>query len=189
EGLAAIRRPARWTGITGMWPSAGLVSRSGVYGCWPDVFGSLGPMARTVKDLATLLDVMAGYDPEDPITACGVGHIPETFTAFLNKNGLQGARLGILRESIGLNSEPDSEDFKKISEVFDRAVDELRAAGADIVDPIVIPKIKELLAKRSGGPGETDESFKNYYGRSAKPPFKTPAEAIASPDFAKAIKR
>jgi amidase len=189
EGLASIRRPSTWNCITGMRPSAGLVSRGGVYGCWPEIFGSLGPMARTVKDLATLLDLMVGYDPEDPITARGVGRIPETFTKFLNKDGLKGARLGILRESIGLNAEPDSEDFKKISEVFDRAVGELKAAGAEVVDPIVIPKNKELLAKRSGGPGETDQSFKNYYGRSANPPFKTPAEAIASPDFAKVVKR
>ena len=189
EGLASIRRPSTWNGIAGMRPSAGLVSRGGVYGCWPEVFGSLGPMARTVKDLATLLDTMVGYDPEDPITARGVGHIPDTFTKFLNKDGLKGARLGILRESIGLNAEPDSEDFKKISEVFDRAVGELKATGAEIVDPIVIPKVKELLAKRSGGPGEADLSFRNYYGRSANPPFKTPEEVIASPDFAKVVKR
>jgi amidase len=189
EGLASIRRPSTWNGITGMRPSAGLVSRGGVYGCWPEIFGSLGPMARTVKDLATLLDVMVGYDPEDPITARGIGHIPDTFTKFLNKDGLKGARLGILRESIGLNAEPDSEDFKKVTEVFDKAIGELKVAGAEIVDPIVIPKIKELLAKRSGGPGETDQSFKNYYGRSANPPFKTPEEAIASPDFAKVVKR
>jgi len=189
EGLASIRRPSTWNCISGMRPSAGLVSRGGVYGCWPEIFGSLGPMARTVKDLATLLDVMVGYDPEDPITARGVGHIPDTFTKILNRDGLKGVRLGILRESIGLNAEPDSEDFKKVSEVFDRAVGELKAAGAEIVDPIAIPKIKELLAKRSGGPRETDQSFKNYYGRSASAPFKTPEEAIASPDFGKVVKR
>ena len=189
EGLASIRRPSTWNCISGMRPSAGLVSRGGVYGCWPEIFGSLGPMARTVKDLATLLDAMVGYDPEDPLTARGVGHIPDSFARFLNKDGLKGARLGILRESIGLNAEPDSEDFKKVSEVFDRAIDELKAAGAEIVDPIVIPKIKELLAKRSGGPGDTDQSFKNYYGRSASAPFKNPEEAIASPDFGKVVKR
>ncbi len=189
EGLASIRRPSTWNCIAGMRPSAGLVSRGGVYGCWPEIFGSLGPMARTVKDLSTLLDVMVGYDPEDPITARGVGHIPDSFTKFLNKDGLKGARLGILRESIGLNSEPDSEDYQKIQEVFDKAVGELKAAGAEIVDPVVIPNVKELLAKRSGAPGETNESFKNYYGRSAKAPFKTPEEAIAHADFAKVVKR
>ena len=189
EGLASIRRPSTWNCIAGMRPSAGLVSRGGVYGCWPEIFGSLGPMARSVQDLSTLLDAMVGYDPEDPLTARGVGHVPDTFTKFLQRDGLKGARLGILRESIGLNAEPDSEDFKKISEVFDRAVGELKAAGAEIVDPVVIPKIKELLAKRSGAPGDTDQSFKNYFGRSANPPFKTPEEVIASPDFAKIVKR
>ena len=189
EGLASIRRPSTWNGITGMRPSAGLVSRGGVYGCWPEIFGSLGPMARTVADLAKLLDVMVGYDPEDPITARGVGHIPDTFTEFLDKGGLKGVRLGVLRESIGLNAEPESEDFKKVSAVFDKAVADLRAAGAEIVDPIAIPEIKELLAKRSGGPTDTDESFKNYFGRSARPPFKTPEEVVASPEFAKVVKR
>ena len=189
EGLASIRRPSTWNGISGMRPSAGLVSRGGVYGCWPEVFGSLGPMARTVTDLAKLFDVMVGYDPEDPITARGIGHIPDTFTKFLDKGGLKGVRLGVLRESIGLNTEPDSEDFKKVSAVFDKAVAELRGAGAEIVDPIAIPEIKALLAKRSGGPGDTDESFKNYFGRSANPPFKTPEEVIAAPEFAKVVKR
>ena len=189
EGLASIRRPSTWNGISGMRPSAGLVSRGGVYGCWPEVFGSLGPMARTVTDLAKLLDVMVAYDPEDPITARGIGHTPDTFTKFLDKGGLKGVRLGVLRESIGLNTEPDSEDFKKVSAVFDKAVAELRGAGAEIVDPIAIPEIKALLAKRSGGPGDTDESFKNYFGRSANPPFKTPEEVIAAPEFAKVVKR
>ena len=153
EGLASIRRPSTWNGITGMRPSAGLVSRGGVYGCWPEIFGSLGPMARTVKDLATLLDVMVGYDHEDPITARGVGRIPDTFTKFLNKDGLKGTRLGILRESIGLNAEPDSEDFKKVTEVFDKAIGELNAAGAEIVDPIVIPKVKETTRQTVGRTG------------------------------------
>ncbi len=189
EGLASIRRPSTWNGIAGMRPSGGLVSRGGVYGCWPEIFGSLGPMARTVQDLAKLLDVMAGYDPEDPITGRGVGHIPDSFTRFLDKEGLRGARLGVLREPIGLNAEPDSDDFRKVSEIFDRAVSELKTAGAEVIDPIVIPKIKELLAKRSSAPGETDQSFKNYFGRSAKPPFKTPEEAIASPGFTKVVRR
>ncbi len=189
EGLASIRRPSTWNCITGMRPSAGLVSRGGVYGCWPEIFGSLGPMARTVRDLATLLDVMVGYDPEDPLTARGVGHTPDSFTQFLEKEGLKGARLGILREPIGLNSEPDSDDFKKVSEVFDMAVAELKAAGAEIVDPIVIPKINELLAKRSGAPGESDKSFQNFFGRSARSPFKSRDEVMASPDFAKVVKR
>ena len=108
EGLASIRRPSTWNCIAGMRPTAGLVSRGGVYGCWPEINGSLGPMARTVTDLAALLDAMAGYDPEDPVTARGVGHIPDSFKNFLDGKGLKGARIGVLRQSMGLGSEPDS---------------------------------------------------------------------------------
>ena len=101
EGLASIRRPATWNSIVGMRPTAGLVSRGGVYSGWPEIAGSLGPMARTVKDLALLLDVMVGYDPEDPLTARGVGHVPQSYAKFLDKDGLQGARIGILRAADG----------------------------------------------------------------------------------------
>src|SRR5215813_2258015 len=58
EGFASIRRPSTWNGVVGMRPTAGLVSRSGVYDGWPFVMGSLGPMARNVTDLVKLLDVM-----------------------------------------------------------------------------------------------------------------------------------
>src|SRR5438094_677735 len=88
EGFASIRRPSTWNSVVGMRPTAGLVSRGGMFDGWPEVNGSLGPMARTVTDLAKLLDVMVGYDPEDPLTARGVSHIPDTYTKFLDRNGL-----------------------------------------------------------------------------------------------------
>ena len=187
EGFASIRRPSTWNSLVGMRPTAGLVSRSGMYDGWPSLNGSLGPMARTVTDLAKLLDVLVGYDPEDPLTARGVGNIPGSYTTFLDKNGLKGARIGILRESIGSNSEPGSEDFRKVSEIFDKAVEELRAARAEIVDPIVIPNIKEMLAKRASGP-DADEAYKVYFGRSSNAPFKSRQELVQSPDFAKVFR-
>jgi amidase len=189
EGFASIRRPSTWNSIVGMRPTAGLVSRGGVYAGWPSVAGSLGPMARTVKDLATLLDVMVGYDSEDPVTARGVGHIPESYKQFLDTNGLRGARIGILRESMGYDAEPGSEDFSKVAEVFDKAVAELKAAGAAIVDPVVIPRLKELLAKRAGSFADEEESFTNYLSRSARPPYESREQAKNSPDFAKVSKR
>ena len=188
EGFASIRRPSTWNGVSGMRPTAGFVSRTGVYAGWPSVHGSLGPMARTVTDLAKLLDVMVGYDPDDPVTARGVGHIPDSFTKFLDKNGLKGARIGILRESMGYDAEPGSEDFKKIGEVFERAIGELKAAGAIIVDPIVIPNLKTLLAKRAGSFADDEESFRNYFGRSKKMPYASRAEAMKNPDFKKVVK-
>ncbi|MGH7825583.1 MAG: amidase [Candidatus Binatia bacterium] len=185
EGFASIRRPSTWNCIVGMRPTAGLVSRGGVYAGWPSVAGSLGPMCRTVTDLAKLLDIMVGYDPEDPLTARGVGQVPGTYTKFLDKNGLKGARLGVLRESIGFHAEPDSADFKKITEVFDRTIAELKAAGAEIVDPIVIPDLKPSLAKRAGSFADEEEAFKVYLGRSANPSYKSREEAKRSSEFPK----
>ena len=189
EGFASIRRPSTWNCIAGMRPTAGLVSRGGVYAGWPSVAGSLGPMARTVTDLAKLLDVMVGYDPEDPLTARGIGQVPDSYLRFLDKNGLQGARIGILRESMGYDAEPGSEDFSRVTAAFDEAVAELKAAGAAIVDSVVIPKLKELLAKRAGSVSDEEEAFVNYLSRSANPPYRSREEAKNSPDFVKVTKR
>lgn len=184
EGSASIRRPSAWNALVGMRPTAGLISRTGVWNGWPTLNGSLGPIARTVEDLARLLDVMVGYDPEDPLTAYSVGQTPDSYTKFLDKNGLKGARLGILREPIGQGSEPNTEDFKKVAEVFDRAVQELKAAGAEVVDPIVIPKLKELLAQRGGGEGN-EEDFKVYVRRNPNFPFQSTEDIVRSPGFDK----
>jgi Asp-tRNA(Asn)/Glu-tRNA(Gln) amidotransferase A subunit family amidase len=188
EGFASIRRPSTWNGVSGMRPTAGFVSRSGVYAGWPSVAGSLGPMARTVTDLAKLLDTMVGYDPDDPVTARGVSQIPDSFTQFLDKNGLKGARIGILRESMGYDAEPGSEDFNKITEVFDKAVADLKKAGAIVIDPIVIPNLKALLAKRAGSSNDDEEAFRNYFGRSKKAPYQSRAEAMKAPEFQKVVK-
>jgi amidase len=182
EGFASIRRPSAWNGVAGMRPTMGLVSRSGVYGGWPTINGSLGPMARTVGDLAKLMDSMVGYDPGDPVTAHGVGHAPEAYSARLDAGALQGARIGILRESMGYASEPDSEDFRKVGEVFDRAVSDLRKAGAEVVDPIVIPDLNGLLAKRSRSIEDDDRMFELFF-KTGKAPFATRPAAMASPLF------
>ncbi len=184
EGFASIRRPAAWNGVVGMRPTAGLVSRGGVYAGWPTINGSLGPMCRTVADAARLLDVMVGYDPADPITARGVGRAPESYTAGLDEDALKGARIGILREPMGFNTEPDSDDFAKVDAVFDRAVGELALCGAEIVDPVVIPDLAELLATRVNDREEEDASFREYVSGLIDPPFSSRADAMASPLYA-----
>ncbi|HXF75557.1 MAG TPA: amidase family protein, partial [Methylomirabilota bacterium] len=189
EGFATIRRPSTWNCVAGMRPTAGLVSRSGVYAGWPSVNGSLGPMARTVTDLAKLLDVMAGYDPDDPLTARGVGRIQGSFADGLNEGALHGKRIGILREPMGYDTEPGTDDFNKVSEVFDKAVADLKTAGAEIVDPIVIPDLNALLAKRATSASEEDEAFMVWLHRSARPPYRSRQEAMSAPEFQKVLKR
>src|SRR3984893_368087 len=100
ETLDSIRRPGAWNAVAALRPTPGLVSRSGMWDGYPSPVAQMGPMARTVKDLAQLLDAMVGYDPEDPVTALGVGKTEGSYARFLDKKGLKGARIGILRESI-----------------------------------------------------------------------------------------
>ena len=183
EGFASIRRPSIWNGVAGMRPTAGLVSRRNVYGGAPMINGSVGPMARSVADLALLLDGIVGYDPQDPITAMGAGRAPESYAACLEEAGLRGARLGILRTPMGHATATDSEDFAQIDAVFCRAVDELRAAGAEVVDPITIPDLQDLLALRARDSAEEDAMFEAYVANSPTAKFRTRAEAMASPLF------
>jgi amidase len=188
EGFASIRRPSTWNDIVGMRPTAGLVSRTGMYDGYPSPVGSLGPMARTVTDLAKLLDVMVGYDWEDPVTALGVGNAPTvSYTSFLKKDGLKGARLGIIRESFGNNSEPGSEDFNRVDAAFNKAVEELKTQGAVVIDPIVIPDLKKLIATRASSTEEAAASFKQWLSRNPNSPYKTREDVLNSPDIGKII--
>jgi Asp-tRNA(Asn)/Glu-tRNA(Gln) amidotransferase A subunit family amidase len=145
-------------------------------------------MARTVTDLAKLLDGMVGYDPEDPITAMGIIHTPKTYTAFLDKTALKGARIGVLRASVGGGSNPDSEDFKRVDAVFQKALDELKAAGATVVD-IVVPDLKELMSKRASDPTLSDEALRVYLARTPNSEIKTRADINNHPEFEKGFKQ
>jgi len=187
ETFASIRRPGAWNDVVSLRPTPGLVSRSGMWDGYPSATAQMGPMARTVKDLATLLDAMVGYDPEDPVTALGIGQAPASYARLLDRNALKGARIGVLRESIGQNSEPASDDFKKVDAVFQKNVEELRAAGAVIVDPVVIPNLKTLLARRGTNPTMADESLRLYLARNPESPFKTREDIARSPDLPRSI--
>ena len=85
----SIRSPASATGLVGLRPTRGLISRDGImpFSATQD---EIGPMTRTVEDAARMLDVMAGYDAADPITAFAAGHVPPTYTSALNRDGLNG---------------------------------------------------------------------------------------------------
>ncbi len=122
----SIRSPASATSLVGLRPTRGLISRDGIV---PVSFtqDTIGPMTRDVSDAARLLDVMAGYDPNDPVTALSVGNIPKTYTAFL-QNGLKGARLGVLTNLLGSGPE-----YEEVNKVVAKAIDALQAQGAVIV--------------------------------------------------------
>jgi Asp-tRNA(Asn)/Glu-tRNA(Gln) amidotransferase A subunit family amidase len=187
ETFASIRRPGAWNSCVSMRPTPGLVSRTGMWDGYPTLPAQMGPMARTVRDLALLLDMMVGYDPEDPTTAMGVGRTPQSYASALDRNALRGARIGILREAIGVATEPDSDDFKKVGVVFEKNIAELRAAGAIVIDPIVIPNLKPLLAKRSGNPELGDVALRLYLARNPNSPIKTREDIKNSPELPKSF--
>jgi amidase len=187
ETASSLKRPAAWGALAGMRATPGLVSRTGMWDGAPVPTAQMGPMSRSVTDLAKLLDAMVGYDPEDPITALGIMHTPKTYTAFLDKGGLKGARIGVIREPIGGNSQPDSEDFKKVDALFQKALEDLKANGATLVD-IVIPDLKTLSSKRASDPALTDASLHTYLSRNPDSKFKTSADIDNDPEMANSFK-
>ena len=185
ETVASIRRPAAWNAVASLRPTPGLVSRTGMWDGYPTVHAQMGPMARTVRDLAKLLDGMVGYDPEDPVTALGVGKVDGSYTRHLDAGALNGARIGILRESIGNQSDPNAPDFKIVDAAFEKNVAELKTAGATLVDPIVIPNLKKLLATRERNPIETDAALELYLARNPSSAYKNRTDIISSPEIEK----
>ncbi len=133
----SIRGPASRLALFGIRATQGLTSRDGVVPLLAD-WDVAGPMTRSVEDGARLFDVVSGYDSADPMTELGREHHEPDYTTFLQKDALGGARLGVLRELVDTDdADPD------VIAVFERALDELRAAGAEIVDPLVIDRFAE----------------------------------------------
>src|SRR5712691_10369884 len=123
----SIRSPASANNLVGIRPTRGLVSRAGVI---PNSLtqDEVGPITRTVTDAALLLDVMAGYDPADPITAFGSGRIPKSYTDLLNKDALKGSRIGVMTDMFGT-----AERHHEVNKVMDRVVATMESLGATIV--------------------------------------------------------
>jgi Asp-tRNA(Asn)/Glu-tRNA(Gln) amidotransferase A subunit family amidase len=134
----SIRIPSSHNSIVGLRPSLGLSSRSGIipFGHTQDTGG---PMARTVADIAVLLDATVGYDPDDPSTAAGKGRTPRSYTTSLRRDALTGARLGVLTEFFGTAAEDE-----EVGTIVRRAIDEMRAQGATPIE-IAVPNLASQL--------------------------------------------
>jgi Asp-tRNA(Asn)/Glu-tRNA(Gln) amidotransferase A subunit family amidase len=104
-----------------------------------------GPIARSVTDLAIVLDATVGYDPADPQTAASVGNIPKSYTDYLQLTALRGARLGLVPALLGTDP-ADAE----VAAVVRGAVEEMKGQGAEIVE-VSIPGLTELLTDRANG--------------------------------------
>jgi amidase len=169
----SIRGPSSHNSLVGIRPTMGLTSRDGII---PLFFNNDigGPMARTVADAAAVLGVVAGYDPTDPITKLSEGKAAKDYTQFLDRKGLQGARIGVFREYIDA---PDTDP--QVRALTEKALADLKAQGAVIVDPFVIPKLEELTKDIWCGDFQADlNHYLAVHGKNA--PYGNLGEIFAS---------
>ena len=184
DTCGSIRIPASHNSLVGLRGTQGLASRSGIIplSSTQDIGG---PIARTVTDLAIVLDVVVGYDPADPQTAASVGNIPKNYTDSLQLTALRGARIGLLTDLLGT----DPEDAE-VATVVRSAAGEMKGQGAAIVE-VAIPDLSELLTDKAGGNLIIRQDFKfdlnSYLAKHPTAPVRTLEEVLASGKFHPAI--
>jgi Asp-tRNA(Asn)/Glu-tRNA(Gln) amidotransferase A subunit family amidase len=172
----SIRSPSSANGLVGLRPTRGLVSRGGVMP-FSTTQDEAGPITRSVEDAARMLDVMAGYDPADPITAFSAGHVPRSYTASLDAAGLKGARIGLLTDVIGRDPV-----HQEVNQIVDAAVKTMTAMGATIVR-VSVPSFGELTRGLNLMNLEFKSAFDHYLaGLGPAAPVKNLAELVARGD-------
>ncbi len=173
----SIRGPAAVHSLVGLRPTVPLVSRFGLMPANP-TDDTLGPITRTVADAATLLDVLAGYDPNDPVTAYSVGRIPESYRSLLEEDGLDGARIGVIRQSMDPKTDPESDDYKQVLAVIDRALEDIASLGTEVVDPVEVPLIGLVDAAYANGNFATEQAMNGYLETLPNPPVSSLREIL-----------
>lgn len=127
DTINSVRSPASANNLVGIRPTLGLLSRTGIvpYSYTQD---TAGPLTRTVADAAIALEVMKGFDPEDPITQAQNNYKIDDYTKHLDPNGLKGKRIGVLKSLFGSEAWHDS-----TNRAVNHAIDKMKHAGAEIV--------------------------------------------------------
>ncbi len=127
DTVNSIRSPASACSLVGIRPTLGLVSRDGIipYSLTQD---TAGPITRSVTDAAIVLDAICGYDRADDATAWSIGRIPGTYTAYLDRNGLAGKRLGVLESFLGTKPEHEA-----VNAAIRHGIEVMRRSGAGII--------------------------------------------------------
>lgn len=138
ETDGSILCPSGINMVVGIKPTLGLTSRAGVI---PIAHSqdTVGPFGRTVADAATVLGALVGVDPRDPATSASAGKVFTDYRQFLDPNGLQGARIGVIRQVFAGFQD-------KVDEVYNQAIAAMKKAGAIIVDPADLPDAQVIAA-------------------------------------------
>jgi Asp-tRNA(Asn)/Glu-tRNA(Gln) amidotransferase A subunit family amidase len=170
----SIRSPASANNLVGIRPTRGLVSRAGVI---PNSLtqDELGPITRTVTDAALLLDVMAGYDPADPITAFGVKRIPGSYTQPLRTDALKGARIGVMTNLFGTAAR-----HMEVNQVMEGVIAQIAGLGAKIIR-FELPEYEALAPAVSTSQFEARTVMDRYFAAlGPNAPVKSFADLVAA---------
>ena len=176
----SIRGPSSHNGLVGIRSTMGLTSRDGIIPLFlrNDIGG---PLCRTVEDAVRVLEVIAGHDPQDPMTEASIGRVEDSYLKFLDKDGLKGARIGVFRYH--LNQETTDPEIRRLT---NQAVEDLSALGATMVE-MDIPRFEEMIH----GKDKSDPwrlwcntfrfDFNNYLASlGPEAPYKNLGEVVAS---------
>ena len=176
----SIRGPSGHNALVGIRSTMGLTSRDGIVPLYlrNDIGG---PLARTVTDAVRVLDLIAGYDPADPVTAKSDGLMPASYLDYLDPDGLRGARIGVFRWYM----RPDS-THPDVLKRMEEAIADLQRGGAVIVDPFEMPTLK---LEESIWCEVFDHDLQQYFiTRGPDFPYKTLADIVATGKYDPSIK-
>ncbi|MGC1935886.1 MAG: amidase [Candidatus Acidiferrales bacterium] len=135
ETDGSIVCPSSANGVVGIKPTVGLVSRAGIIPISHSQ-DTAGPICRTVADAAALLSAIASVDPDDAATKNPTRKAEADYTKFLDRRGLRGARIGVVRKLFGFS--------EKLAPIMKAALDAMKSEGAVLIDPVEIPTLGKL---------------------------------------------
>jgi Asp-tRNA(Asn)/Glu-tRNA(Gln) amidotransferase A subunit family amidase len=176
----SVRGPAAFNNAVGLRPTFGLVSRHGIMPGTP-TRDTLGPITRTVRDAALVMDAIAGYDTNDAATAASFGRTPAPYASYLKPDGLVGMRVGVVREPMDRNTKVDSEEFLRVREAIDRALGDLARRGTEVVDPVIIPSLLDLMDDMQGK-HEAEAALNGYLAGFPNAPYRSFQEMVLAPE-------
>ncbi len=174
----SIRGPSSHQALVGIRSTMGLTSRGGVV---PLSYAAdiAGPMARTVADAVAIFQVVVGYDPDDSVTVASRDQTIPNYAQSLVRDGLRGARIGILRQAY-VRASLDSE----IVTVFARAVADLRAQGATVTDSVPMPELDSIFRVQREGCNRFKHDLERWMASTGnRTPVKSLDEVVRSRRF------
>ncbi len=177
DNCSSLTLPSAYNGLVTIRSTHGLVSTEGTFPL-NRLNQTVGPMARTVEDLARMLDVMSQRNPRDPAHCISTPPRPQSYLDHLDPQGLDGKRIGVLRvltdEASDRRRHPFTGANEQMEARYDEFFAELQSLGATVVDPVELPGVQDrlystrngydmeqFLAETSGGVSSVEEFCKS----------------------------